>query len=252
MSQSTVLELVQDILNEVGGDEVNSIADTIEATSIATLFRRIYFEIVDNNSLPSTGSLRALVALGDVNLPNVMRLDDDASAVKFIQYDVRLDPSDEKAYRDITYLCPHDFVTHVNQNPSGDTTNFQVVQWDANVPLIISKVKGPTYWTSFDDRYIVFDSYDSNVDSTLQSSKSIYLSETRPAFLVEDDFVPVLPDNLENMLYIRTLGRYLAGQYDKVNPKVEREENKIQVRSQRNKWRQGRQTDTGPDYGRRK
>lgn len=251
MSQSTLLELVQDILNESGGDEVNSISDTIEATSIATLMRRIYFEIVDVNSLPSTGTLRALVGLGDTDLPNVMQLQDNAFDIKWIKYDVRLDPSDQKNYRTIRYLSPEDFVSCVNQNPSGDTTNFQVVQWDANVPLIISKVKGPDYWTTFDDNYIVFDSYDSNVESTLQSSKCIYYSESRPEFYIEDDFIPEIPENLENLLYIKTLSRYLSGQHDKINPQVELEKNKLQIRSQRNKWRQGRQTDTGPDYGKK-
>jgi hypothetical protein len=54
--QSTVLELVQEILSEMGGDEINSISDTIEATDVATIMRRVYMEMVDEYSLPTISS----------------------------------------------------------------------------------------------------------------------------------------------------------------------------------------------------
>lgn len=252
MASRTLLELVQTVLNETGGDEVNSIADTIEASSIAVFFKQCYDEIVDDKNLPSTGSLHALVGLADTTKPNIMRLADDASNMKWLKYDVALSALVPKNYRTIKWLCPEEFVTKVNSNPSTDTTHYKTVQWDSNVPLIIHKFKGPAYWTSFDDKYIVFDSYDSNIDSTLQSSKSIYYSETRPEFTIDDAFVPVLPENLMNLLYIKTVGRYLAGPHDKVNPKIEQQEHRTEIRTSRNKWRQGRQTYPSPDYGRKK
>jgi len=251
MAQRTVLELVQGILNEMGSDKVNSISDTIEAEDVAGILGQVYSEIVDEYSLPSTQSLRALTGLGDTDLPNVMEIQDDAWNVKWIKYDCRLDVSGNKTYRDIIYMAPIDFVTLVNGQPSTDTTNYQVVQWDANVPLVINKYKAPTYWTSFDDTLIVFDSYDSNVDSTLQSSKSIYLVETRPVFTVDDDFLPDIPENLENLLYITALNRCMSTKTKELNPKTNQEENRLRVRGQRNKWRQGRQEFTGPDYGRK-
>lgn len=251
MAQRTVLELVQGILNEMGSDKVNSISDTIESEDVASILRQVYSEIVDEYSLPSTQTLSALTGLGDTDLPNLMQIPDDEWNIKWIKYDCRLDVSGDKAYRDIQYMDPIDFVTLVNGQPSTDTTNYVVVQWDANVPLVINKVKAPTYWTSFDDNYIVFDSYDSNVDSTLQSSKSMYFAETRPQLSVEDDAIPDLPQNLENLLYITALNRCMSVKTRELNPKTNQEENRLRIRGQRNKWRQGRQTFEGPDYGRK-
>lgn len=250
MPARNVLELVQDILTEMGSDEVNSISDTIEATSVANIMRQVYYEIVDEMSLPSTQTLQSLTGLGDTSRPNVMQIPDDASNIKFIKYDVRLNSTDNYNYRDIVYKCPDEFIRFVNGNPSTDTVNYQVVLWTPNVPLVIHKLKGPTYWTSFDDNYVVFDSYDSNVDSTLQSSKSIIISETRPDFFVEDTFIPALPENLENVLYIQTLNRCFADLKATLNAKGEREESRRRVRAMRNKNRHNSHTDR-VNYGRK-
>jgi len=247
--QRTVLELVQDILSETGGDEINSIEDTQEALDIATIMRQVYNEMIDEFSLPSTKTLQALSGLGDTDRPNFMQIPDESYDIKWIKYDNRLDVAGNKFYSDIQYMAPDEFVTLVNNNPSTDTDNYLTVMYEANIPLIINKTKGPTYWTSFDDNYIVFDSYNADIDSTLQSSKSIFYAETRPRFYIEDEFTPELPENIENVLYIQTLNRYL-GTDEKVNPITQRQESRGRVRVQRNKWKQGRQKYTDPKYGR--
>lgn len=250
MADRTLLDIVQGILGEMVSDEVNSISDTLEATSIANVVRQVYLEMVDEFDLPAEKTLRALTGLGDVTKPTHMKLPQEVSLVEWIKYDVRIDPAANKAYRDITFKDPLDFVTMINLRPSTDTTNYQVVQWDANVPLIVGRRVGPTYWTSFDDNYIVFDSYNENVDSSLQSAKTICEVEVRPVFLLDDEFVPALPENLINVLYIQALARCMVDFKDRVNPKVEQKESRMRVRTMRNKWRQGRQQYLGPDYGR--
>lgn len=247
--QRTVLELVQAILTESGGDEVNSISDTIEANDVATLMSQIYSEMVDEFSLPSVSTLQALVGLGDLDRPNIMQIPDEAYDIKWIKYDNRLEDTANLDYSTIHYKCPEEFVTMVNGQPSTDTANYQTITYATNIPLVVNKTKGPAYWTSFDDNYIVFDAYNSNLESTLQSSKSIFYSETRPQFYIEDDFIPELPENLENVLYIQTLNRYL-GTDDRVNPIAQRQESRGRVRIQRNKWKQGRQKYTDPNFGR--
>lgn len=251
MAQRTVLELVQGILSESNGDSVNSIADTIEATDVAYTLKQVYLEMVDQYSLPSTERLAALTALSDLALPNVMKIPDASWNIKWIKYDVREDVADDKHYVDIQWMEPHAFIEMLASNPNTDTTNYQVILWTADVPFVINKYKAPNFWTSFDDKYIVFDSYDVDVDNTLQASKSMCLAETRPTFTESDAFVPELPENLENLLYIKALNRYTATRNRELNPKTNQQEDRMTVRAQRNKWRQGKQHYTGPDYGRR-
>ncbi len=248
--QRTVLELVQDILTETGSDEINSLADTVEATDIATIMRMVYNSMVDEFSLPSTKTLQTLVGLGDTDRPNFMHMPDGSYDIQWIKYDTRIDADGNKNYQDIKYLCPEEFTNLVTSGASTDTTNYQVVLYTAGIPFIINKTKAPSYWTSFDDNYIVFDSYNSSLESALQSGKSLFYAETRPNFYVEDNFTPELPENLENVLYTRTLNRVLAGD-QLANPVMLQEENRMRVRTQRNKWRQGSQTYPGPNYGRK-
>ena len=250
MADRTLLDYTQDILNETSGDEINSIADTIEATSIARMVRQVYFELIDEQGLPYTKKLTALTGLGDLGKPTHMGIPQDVSLIEWIEYDCRTHPDKAKAYHTIQFLDPHDFVRICNMRNSEDTDNYQVVMTDANVALIIGRTHYPQHWTSFDDKYIVFDSYDILVESTLQSSKSICHVDSRPGFLLTDDFVPVLPDNLTNVLYIQALNRCIVAYKESVNPITTRQESRQRVRAQRNKWRQQRQVLEGPDYGR--
>lgn len=250
MAQRTVLELIQDIITETGGDAINSISDTIEASDVGTILKQVYSEIVDEYSLPSTRTVQALLGLADTNKPNIMKIPDGSYDIVWLKYDNRTGVSSNIAYAPIEYRTPEEFMTMVSSGPSTDTTNYKVVMWDTNVPMIINKKHGPQFWTSFDDKYIVFDSYNSSVDSTLQSSKSMIYVETRPVLTVSNTFVPVLPENLENLLYIKTLNRVL-GTDNIMKPGLQRTELHTEVRTQRNKWRQGRQTYNDNNFGRK-
>jgi hypothetical protein len=42
-AKMTLLEIVQDVLNDMDSDEVNSISDTVEATQIANICRSVYY-----------------------------------------------------------------------------------------------------------------------------------------------------------------------------------------------------------------
>lgn len=247
----TLLDLTQTVLSEMTSDQVNSISDTIEATDTATIIRQVYLELIDEMSLPTNRMLVALEGLGDTNKPTHMRIPANVSSVKWIKYDTRVAVSGNKNYTDMTWLDPHAFVTLVSSRPSSDTTNYQTVAYDANISLVVNRRHAPQYWTSFDDDYVVFDGFDSAVDSTLQSSKTIADVEMRPTLSLTDDAVVDLPQNLVNLLYTRALGRCMASIKQQVNPKVEQSSRRLDIRAQRNKWRAGRHNDRGPDYSRK-
>jgi len=46
MAKMTVLEIVQDILNDIDGDEVNSIDDTLESEQVAQIVKSTYDAII--------------------------------------------------------------------------------------------------------------------------------------------------------------------------------------------------------------
>lgn len=250
MAKRTLLELTQEILSSMDSDGVNSISDTIEATQVAQVIRRTYFNIVAELDLPFKNDIVNLTGLGDVTKPTHFLIPENVQQVYWIKYDKRDAVASAKEYLDVVYKTPEEFVRFVSSRDSTDTTSNQVVQYNANSPLVISKIYSPSYWTSFDDEYIVMDSYDSDVDSTLQTSKVMSHGSISPTFTFTDAAIPDLPENLFPLLYAQAEGVCHANHKQTVNPKSEQIENRLRIRQQRNKWRESRMTHEGVNYGR--
>jgi hypothetical protein len=246
----TLLSIVQDILAEMDGDNVNSISDTIEATSVATIVRSVFKDMVEEHEIPGRCDLISLTGLGDTDKPTHMMIPDNVQRISWIKYDRRLESGADKAYGDVYFKEPYEFVGLCNSRPSTDTTNYQVVAYSANTPIIIGKLAHPTWWTTFDDKYLVFDSFNSDVDATLQASKVMTQAYIRPVLTLSDTAIPEIPENLMRNLYHQSLSRCLIDLKTVVNPKAERNENRFRVRSQRNKWRSRKHKEDTHNWGR--
>jgi hypothetical protein len=251
MAKYTLLEMTQRILSNMDSDEVNSISDTIESEQVAEVVRQAYFDLVDEHDLPSNGDLVNLTGLGNTAKPTHMLIPESTLQVKWIKYDCRQETTDPISYKDIKYLDPKDFIELCNSRDSTDTTNNKVVQYNADTPIVISKIAGPTHWTSIDDEYIVMDSYDSDVDTTLQSSKCMSFGYTRPEFILADTTIPDLPENLFTYLLAKAEATCFSNFKQMVNPKAEQREGRMRIRSQRNKWREARMLNEGYNFGRK-
>jgi hypothetical protein len=64
--------------------------------------------------------------------------------------------------------------------------------------FVIRNDKSPDYCTSFDQQEIIFDSFDSSIDTTLQESKTKVIATQAPVFLIEDDFEIPLPERMHS------------------------------------------------------
>lgn len=249
MAKRTLLDLTQSILSAIDGDEVNSVSDTIESMQIANLVRECFFAMVDELDLPAHQSLVALESLADTSRPTHMRIPENCSKILWIEYDRRIDPSAARSYGNVRYREPKDFIDIVARRPNTDLLHYQLVQYSADIPMTISTNSGPNYWTTFDDEYIIFDSFNQSVDSTLQASKTICQGTVRPDLVIADDTIPDLPDNLFSYLYAKVEARAFANYKQQPNPKSEQEERRARVRIQRNNHRAGRKLHEGPDFG---
>lgn len=250
MAKRTLLDMTQGILSGMDSDEANSIGDTVEATQVANIIKRVYFDLVDDLELPHTSDIIALESLADPAKPTHMRIPEAVSRIEWIKYDVRLEAADAKAYQDMKWLHPYEFLGLSLARDSTDTTNYLTVQYSANITLLIDKTRAPTYWTSFDDEYVVFDAYDLALEANLQASKTLCGAAIRPTFTLTDTFIPDLPENLFSLLYAQSEAMAHVFVKQMGNPKADLMEHRLRVRAQRNKWRQKRMTYAGPDYGR--
>jgi len=191
MPKYTLLELVQDILSDMDSDEVNSISDTVESLQVAQIVRDVYFNIIQTKLFPTSKKLFSLTPYSDQTKPTHFHIPNNVYRIDWIKYDVRDSRTGKKSFSEITYLEPTEFVDTVYLRDSNES-NIQVVT-ENGIELFIKNDSAPSYWTSFDDNTIIFDSFDSSLDNTLQESKLVAYGEVEPKWEMTNDFVPELP-----------------------------------------------------------
>lgn len=196
MKKLTLLEIVQDVLNDMDGDEVNSINDTLESSQVAAIVASTYGHIIDGRDWPHLYNVYQLNSSTNVSLPTIMTVPEDVVEVLWIKYDKKKLGDTLSRYEEVKYKTPEDFLNYCNVRKSSDSNILTM----GDIPLFIFTDRAPTYWTSFDDEQIVFDSFDSDVDTTLQNDKTQCYGKRLPTFSLADDFVPDLPAQAFSLL----------------------------------------------------
>ena len=246
----TLVEMTQNILSAMDSDEVNSITDTVESLQVAEVIRETYDELFANYDIPEFKALTQLEGLADTDKPNYMKIPDDVDKIEWLKYDYYTDSATD--YTTLTYLTPEQFFEITSSRAAADDTI--EVDDDSGVRLWIFDNQNPQYWTTFDDEYIVFDGYDADLDSTLQTSKSLVYARMSQDFTMEDDFVPHLDANLFPYLLAEAKSVCFANLKQMPSAKEEQRSRRQRVRSQNDLWRARQRTPNtgGPDYGRRR
>lgn len=195
MAKMTLLQIVQKILSDMDGEEVNSIGDTTEATQIASIVEDTFYNIVENRLVPEHRELVKLTALSDSNFPTHFSVPANTTGITGVWYDVSTDSSFQ--YKEIKYVEPESFLKLVDAVGGTAGTDYQnVSDKNGTTNLRIRLDKFPDYWTMFDDFYIVMDSLDTDYDATLQASKVRAMATVTPVFDdTDDNYTPDLDAN---------------------------------------------------------
>lgn len=249
MAKLTLLEIVQDILNDLDSDEVNSINDTIEAQQVAQIVKTTFNNIIDGRNWPHLKQLFQLDASGTSAKPVYMKLPDNIIDVEWVKYNTRTTTDTKDKYTQITYKTPEEFLDIVEKRDSA-ASNVDVITDDSGASVNIFTDAAPVYFTSFDDEYLVFDAYDSGIDTTLQNSKSQCFGKRVPTFTISDSFVPDLPTQMFS--YLLNEAKSTAFLVLKQSPNAKAEQHSVTQRRRMSQeaWRI-KNGITYPHYGRK-
>lgn len=235
----TLLEIVQDVLNDMDSDEVNGIADTVEATQIANICRSVYYDVVTTIDLPEHNELVSVVGLSNSSYPNWMDAN-SVTEIKELRYNVS-ETTGELEYKVIDYILPDEFVQRISTR---DTTSSEVTIVNdpvSGLGLPIVNNKMPDYFTSFDDRYLCFDSWDSTIDTTLQTSKTLCLGIKIPTFTMTNSAVPDMDDTIFPYYLAEVKTRALSLLKGGADPSVTEFARKHRYFQKNNRWKTGEQ-----------
>jgi hypothetical protein len=198
MTQS-LLDIVQTILSDIDGDEVNSINDTEEANQVARIVKNNYLNLVSNTTWPHTRRALTIVPYSDSALPTHMKVAENLKELSGVFYNCAKLGETRKQYKEMKHLEPDDFLRKLNVRDNSKT-NVRTIIDPSGVELFVLNDKAPEYFTSFDDVVMIFDSYDEDVDDTLQDVKFQAHGYIIPDFNLEDDFIPDLPPDAFSLL----------------------------------------------------
>lgn len=249
MAKKNLLEIVQDILSDLETDEVNSITDTVEAMQVAQIVKTTYEAIINARDWPFLDTLFQLEA-GTVGAPTHMKIPENITEIQWVKYNTRKVNDTRDKMTEIEYKTPGEFLYRLEQRPSDDV-NIQVVSDPSSgVSLNVYTDRAPSFYTSFDDTYVVFDSFDINVDSVLQNSKSQSYGKRSPDFTMDDTFIPDLPAQMFSYLMNESKSVAFVILKQSGNPKAEQHSISQRRRMSQDAWRV-RKGITYPNYGRK-
>lgn len=246
----SLLYMVQDILSDMDSDEVNSIDDTVESAQVAQIIKSTYYAMISNRNWPHTRKTVSLTASGNAAYPTHMKAPDNIKELCFINYNTAKGTDSRKVYKEVKWLEPDDFLRYTNKR-NNDAANIDVIRDYTGVELLIANDNAPKYFTSFDDKNLVFDSYDKETDSTLQASKVQAQAYVIPTWSQTDSFIPDLPMEAFTALLEEAKSRCMLKLKQVQDIKAEQEAGRQQRWLARKAW-----TVKGgiryPDYGRRR
>lgn len=241
--RTTLLEIVQSILNDMDSEDVNSISDTTEAQQIASVVKDVYFNIVSARGIPEHRTTFTLTSLSQLSKPTHFKYPTEAKEITQLFYNTSVNGGVE--YRGVTYVEPEVFFNRM-PNSEGNQT---ITDIDGVTKLVIQNDKMPSYYTSFDDEHIVMDAYDASVESILSAAKTKAFGTVYPEFTIADDFEPDLDNVLLPLLLAEAKSTCFSLFKAGSDPKIEQTARRLKSAVQNDMYKT-RKGNKRVDYGR--
>lgn len=191
----TLLELTQLMLSSMDGDEIDSITDTVESVQVTTILKNVFYDMATELDLPEHETLFELTASGDNAIPCLMTIPTDVTKLDWVKYDNQLTADNFTNWVDVAFMDFRDFVEMQN-NLRYETSNVGTQTITANGEshqFIYRTNEWPSFYTTFDDYNLIFNSIYSIEDSTtLAAAKTMCQGAVYPVFTISDSFAPDL------------------------------------------------------------
>lgn len=198
----TLLDYVQTILSSLNSEEVNSISDTTESAQIALCVKTAYNSLVPRLNLPDHYQLFELDSSGDSTKPTLMYRPNTIESVIWVKYNNATLTDTRANFRPVTFQPVDVFLDRVYllSDTESNVVKFTHTVDGSSLTFMCTNDASPCYYTSPDDRTLIFDSYIATVDNTLQSTKSLAYGRVQHLFTLSDTFIPFTDQECSSLL----------------------------------------------------
>ena len=188
----TLLEMVQSILLAMKATPVNSLGDTEQSRSVVNIVKEVYYEEMSYGDWPHLRVVTKLESVSDPSRPTTLKIPDDLAWVDAVRYDIAA-PGEDMEFHTLTHLPQVEEFLEIMDSRRSTASNVDVVETSEAVPLLVLNDRHPEYWTSFDNKTIIVDSYRKDLSTTLVADKTSCIGKRLPAFQMVEDFAPDIP-----------------------------------------------------------
>lgn len=213
----SLLDMTQNILSSLDSDPVSNIDETVESLQVVEIIKESYYELMSSRQWPHLRLLTTLTGLGDTSNPTKMKIPDNMNKTYWVKYNGN----------EVSFLTPEDFHAMISSRVPGTTV-------DSNGYGIN---KDPSYYTSYDDVYLIFDSRDSSTDNTLQQSKSKVYGITTASWTLNNTFVPDIPEKFFPVLLAEAKAQAFVNLKQQSNVREERKAQRGRVMIRNEAWK---------------
>lgn len=226
----TLLELTQDILASMDGEEVTDIADTSESASVANIVRQNFYEIASNFKLPEHHTFFALTETSS-STPTMMTKPSDVMSISWIKYNYILTGHTDPEFNEVAFMPKNDFFRMLD----GFNTDYDTIDsYDATIsggtfPIKYINDKMPQYYTSYDDNTLVFDSFDVGEDTFLRANKTWCWGLKEASWSHTSSHTPALDHKLSNLLFQRAKSQCFMELKQVEQPSAERKARRAEL-----------------------
>lgn len=241
--RTTLLEIVQSILNDMDSEDVNSISDTTEAQQVASVVKDVYNNIIAARNIPELKQAFNITSLSQLSRPVYFKYPAGAKEITELYYNVSTSGGVE--YKEIKYVEPLDFFLSM---PSSDA-GIVVTDTDDETSIVVYNDRMPSYYTSFDDNHIVMDAYDAGVESILSAAKTKAFGTIYPEFTIADSFEPDLDNVMLPLLLAEAKSTCFSLFKAGSDPKIEQAARRLKSAVQNDMYKT-RKGNKRVDYGR--
>lgn len=185
----TLQEMAERVAAFCNASHIDSINDTDEAMRIATIIKETYESMILSQEIQTALELFTLQSVSQESAKTSLILPETALTLDIVKYTNK----HGKLYSPI-YMEPMDFIEHsLERDVTADNVE-TVVDVNSGVTFNIFNDRDPQYYTIMAGRYVVFDSYNADIENTIQGRHCVAYGHTMPVFELEDTFIPDLQE----------------------------------------------------------
>lgn len=185
----TVLDVINSALIDMGRTQVNVLGGTPEATKVENICKDMYRHLLTRKLWPYQKKIIRLPAASDNTIPTSFIMPPDVVRLDRISY--RVQEAGKTVFKEIRYVEPDEFLSRAMRNNWNSTDSLEVTTPDG-ATIFVGTNADPSYWTSFDDKNIVMDSYDRAQSTTLtESNCRAEVSVIAPWPTSPHDYIPI-------------------------------------------------------------